>query len=176
MTLEADIARMVLEDASEHAIRDFIETRLERRSGSLMHAEGIDIETMKYAASEAENAMYAWLRSLSISAAPEVIATHRFGDSCLVVRRYWACPGERLLKLSGSDLKLHEEARRRFAADMQRMFEQGKLYPYIRGDAHWLVSEKTGVIVLSPWLLIDAVPKKWEEHFGAIERTFTRYS
>ncbi len=176
MTLEADIDRMAREGASESAICDLIDARLEWRNGSLMHAEGIDIDALRSSESDGESAMYAWLKSLSISAAPEVVATYRFGQDCLMVRRYWACPGEKLIRLRDSGVTLNKEARERFVADMQRLFDHGKLYPYIRGDAHWLVSEKTGVIVLSPWLLADAEPKKWEDHFGAIERTFARYS
>lgn len=176
MNLETEIERLAEQGASEQQILNLVKSRLERRNGSLLHADSIDIHSVRCSSAEVDNVMFAWLRQLEIAAAPEVVRTYAFGDNCIVVRRYWACPGEKLIELNGSGLKLKEDARTRFLADMQRLFDHGKLYPYIRGDAHWLVSEKTGVIVLSPWLLSDAEPKDREEHFESIERTFARYS
>lgn len=176
MNLETEIEQLTERGASRQQILDLVYSRLDWQNGSLLHADTIDIHSVRCSSAEVDNVMFAWLRQLEIAAAPETVRTYGFGDNCLVVRRYWACPGEKLIELHGSGLKLKEEARQRFVADMQRLFDHGKLYPYIRGDAHWLVSEKTGVVVLSPWLLADAEPKKWEDHFGAIERTFARYS
>lgn len=141
MHLEAQIEQMVREAATQDQVLEVVDGHLDSQNGRVRHADGIDIEPMASTESDASNAMHAWMKRLDIAAAPEVVTTYRFGVSCLAVRRYWACPGEKLIKLSGSGLKLHEDARKRFAADMQRLFEHDKLYPYIRGDAHWLVSE-----------------------------------
>lgn len=176
MTLETEIEGLVKRGATEQQILDLVYSRLERQSGSLLHADAIDFHSVRCSLAEVENVMYAWLRQLEITAAPETVRTYAFGDNCLVVRKYWACPDEKLIELHDSGLKLKEDARKRFVADMQRLFDHGKLYPYIRGDAHWLVSENTGAIVLSPWLLEDARPKDRARHFESIERTFARYS
>src|SRR5262245_62097190 len=46
---------------------------------------------------DAEAEILTWLRSLEIAAAPEVAAVIPFRrDDRVFVRRYWACPGERI--------------------------------------------------------------------------------
>jgi hypothetical protein len=176
MTLLANIQRMVAEGADYDSILELVDSHAQSKSGRIRHADGIDVEGMRSDTAEREATMYALLKSLEISSAPETIATFPCGTMCIVVRNYWACPNERLIKLEDSGIPLRPDAKARFGGDMNRLFDHGKLYPYIRGDAHWLVSEKTGVIVLAPWLLIDASPRKREEHFESIERTFARHS
>lgn len=176
MNILADIQRMVAEGGDDDAILELVDARAQGQNGRIRHVDDLDVEFVRSDEVEHEAAMYAFLKSLEISAAPETIATFPFGTTCIVVRRYWACPDERLVKLEDSPITLRSDAKTRFVGDMNRLFDHGKLYPYIRGDAHWLVSEKTGVIVLAPWLLIDASPRKREEHFESIERTFARHS
>ena len=176
MSLFADIERMVAAGSGEDSILELVDSRAQGQSGRVRHVDGVDVEPMRSDEADSAAAMYDWLKKLEVSSAPETIATFRFGETCLAIRRYWACPEEQLIKLAGSGIRLQEEAKRRFIGDMTRLFDHGKLYPYVRGDAHWLVSEKSGVIVLSPWLLTDSSPRKREDHFESIERTFARYS
>lgn len=175
MSLRADIERLVINGATEDDILDLVDSRAAVKRGRVRHAEDISVEPMRWDQVEADTAVYKWLEDLAIASAPRTITTHRFGEQCIVVRGYWACPGERLLRLTDSDLVLRDTAKRRFAEDMGRLFDHGKAYPYIRGDAHWLVSETTGTIVLSPWLLSDADPVKRDEYLASIERTFARH-
>ncbi len=120
---------------------------------------------------------FRWLRELDISAAPEQVTFRaRGGEYEIIILRYWICPGERLLPLAQANIKLSEAARHRFRSDMERLFDQGKLFPYIRGDAHWYVSDGTGAIVLWPWELKDARARDRDEYFEAMERTFARYT
>jgi hypothetical protein len=175
MSLFADIERMIAAGSGLDSILELVDSRAQD-GGGVRHVDGIDVEPMRSDEADTAAAMYDWLKELEVSSAPETIATFRFGETCLVIRRHWACVDERLIKLAGSGIRLQEDAKRRFGGDMTRLFEHGKLYPWIRGDAHWWVSEKTGVIVLSPWLLTNSSPRKREEHFESIERTFARYS
>ncbi|MEO7735407.1 MAG: hypothetical protein ABIY55_30925, partial [Kofleriaceae bacterium] len=106
----------------------------------------IAFNTLAEAAVELE--MLAWLRSLDIAAAPEAVASIATGaDGCVVVSRYWACPGERLEPAKPTGPPFGEDARRRFRHDMEKLAEQGKVHPYARGFAHMLVSETSGTLL-----------------------------
>lgn len=118
--------------------------------------------------------LLAWLRDLDIAAAPERALRVRGSGFEVHVTRYWICPGERLIPLDKFHGKLTAPARERFRRDMERLFDHGKMHAYIRGEAHWLVSETTGAIVLSSWELIPA--KKRDEYFEAIDRTLAKHS
>jgi hypothetical protein len=143
----------------------------------VIHYQNLEIGVSLAAGNADASRQLDWLRELEIAAAPEWKAYPVSGGEYQVsVLRYWSCPGERLFPLAEAVAKPSWAARNRFRSDMERVFDHGKLFAYIRGDAHWLVSETTGTILLQGWELIDAAPKKREEYFGAIDRTLTRYT
>src|SRR6185369_6162698 len=89
----------------------------------------IDVGSREFA--EGEAAILAWVRPLEIAAAPEVTAVIPFAsDGGVLVRRYWACPGERLLPALETTEPFREAARMRFRKDMEKLIEHGKLHPY----------------------------------------------
>jgi hypothetical protein len=116
----------------------------------------VDVCDQRPADDEAE--ILTWLRSLDIGAAPEVAAIIPIrGQECVLVRRYWACPGERLLvphPLDGSSWP--EAARVRFLRDMEHLTEHGKVHPWARGYAHMYVSERSGTILLNTWSMLKS--------------------
>jgi hypothetical protein len=103
-----------------------------------------------------ETPILTWLRMLDIAAAPELAASIPFGDqSCVLVRRYWACPGERLVipnAIAGAPWL--ETARTRFRDDMTKIAAHGKVHPYARGFAHMYLGERTGVVLLNTWSVL----------------------
>ena len=116
----------------------------------------IDVRDQRNVNDEAE--ILTWLRSLDISAAPEVAAMIPIrGQECVLVRRYWACPGERLLVPDPLDSETWPEAARmRFLRDMERLAEHGKVHPWARGDAHVYVSDRSGTILLNTWSVLKS--------------------
>lgn len=92
------------------------------------------------------------VRGFEISAAPVVVANLAIADEGnVLVTRYWACPGEMLLPVASIQGPFRAEARERFRLDMTKLADQKMIHPYARGFQHWLVSEKTGVLVLNSW-------------------------
>jgi hypothetical protein len=179
MNIESEIARI----ARSSSDRDTAFHALTALPGANANWSGfircqnleIGVSTNVDGAESAE--LFRWLRELDIAAAPELTSYPvGAGEYRVDVLRYWICPGERLIPLAQSHVKLSQGARDRFRRDMERLFEHGKMYPYIRGDAHWLVSAQSGAILLSGWLVKDSRPKDREEYFESIERTFARHA
>ncbi|MGC4067404.1 MAG: hypothetical protein QM784_22715 [Polyangiaceae bacterium] len=92
------------------------------------------------------------MRAWNIAAAPEPVALIPTREGHVSVSRYWACAGERLLPVYGSDIRLAPEACARFRQEMQLLAERDMLDPYSgRGHNAWLVGERSGIIVLTHW-------------------------
>lgn len=129
----------------------------------------IDISANTSANTEAE--ILRWLRSLEIVAAPEVAATISFeGGDCVLVRRYWACPGERLLPARVTQGPFREAARMRFRKDMEKLVEHGKVHPYARGLSHMLVGETSGTLLLNAWAIFrSGTPHEQKELLETID-------
>lgn len=141
-----------------------------RRSEALRCFEfDIDICARKSASEEAT--ILAEIRPLDIAAAPEVAALVPFAnDDCVLVRRYWACPGERLQPARETTGPFHEAARRRFRNDMEKLLECGKVHPYARGLSHVLVSQNTGTLLLNRWIMVrTGTPREQKDFLETID-------
>jgi hypothetical protein len=122
-----------------------------------LHCFEYAIDVCSRESAEDEAAILAWIRPLEIVAAPEIEAVIPFADEdCVLVRRYWACPGERLLPARETRGPFHEATRMRFRKDMEKLMERGKLHPYARGLSHVLVSQETGTLLLNRWDMVRA--------------------
>jgi hypothetical protein len=100
------------------------------------------------------------LRSLDIAAAPEVAVLIPLREGHLIVRRYWACPDERLLPVRETTAPLRAGARARFRRDIEVLLESGYVHPFAdRGFFHWLVGEASGTIVLDTWSVLTPSPE-----------------
>lgn len=116
-----------------------------------------EIDIAARASVEAEAEMLTWLRSLEIAAAPEVAAMIPIeGDNCVLVRRYWACPGEQIRPAKPRGESFREDARTRFRQDMEKLVRHGKLHPWARGHSYMLVSETSGSILLTGWFVLKS--------------------
>ena len=96
-----------------------------------------------------------WMRDLEISAAPEVVALLPITNGYVLVSRYWACPGERLISAQTTNVKFQTDACPRFRRDMEVLADHGKMHPFAgRGFAHLFVGEQTGTIVMNAWSVL----------------------
>ena len=117
---------------------------------------------------DVEAEILAWLRPLEIAAAPEIAAIIPFRTNSVLVRRYWACPGERLLVPEPTSKATWPEAARfRFRRDMGRLVEHGRVHPWARGFAHMYVSETSETILLNAWAVVK--PGTSEEQADFLE-------
>lgn len=117
-----------------------------------------------------EAAVLAQLRPLGLAAAPEVAALIPISDGHVLVRRYWACPGERLLPAETTSARFRDAARRRFRHDMEVLAANGLIHPYARGLRHWFVAETSGAIVLNAWYAVKPyTQRERDELFGWID-------
>jgi hypothetical protein len=130
-----------------------------------------DINVCSRESAEEEAAILAWLRPLEIVAAPEVAAVIPFAnDDCVLTRRYWACPGERLLPAHETRGPFHAAARMRFRKDMEKLVEHGKVHPYARGLSHVLVSQGAGTLVLNRWNMVrTGTPREQKDLLESID-------
>jgi hypothetical protein len=111
-----------------------------------------DIEVQSRITIDLEVGILASIRSLDIAAAPELVAVVPFGNSGVIIRRYWACPGERLLPADPNVRPFDVAASERFRRDMAVLAEHGKIHTFARGFPHWFVSERSHTIVLNEWI------------------------
>jgi hypothetical protein len=101
-----------------------------------------------------ECAVLTWVRPLELAAAPEVAALLPITNGHVLVRRYWACAGERVLPVETTNAAFREPARRRFRQDMDVLAAHDKIHAYARGIRHWFVGETSGTIVLNSWFAL----------------------
>jgi hypothetical protein len=96
------------------------------------------------------------LRELELSVAPQVVGTWTTDRSQVIIRRYAACKGERLIKVSQEPVKLTPAARARVREDLTRLADAGFMHPWAsRGATYWRVGEQTGTIVLEAWAVLQ---------------------
>jgi hypothetical protein len=119
-----------------------------------------------------------WIRPLEIAAAPEVAAVLEVDERyTLLVRRYWACPGEKRIPADDSTAPFAPAARDRYRRDMKKLADHGKVHPYARGLGHMLVSETTGTLLLNTWPVCkDGSEREREEFLQSIEFQLERRS
>ena len=102
---------------------------------------------------EREAQMLKWLRGLNLSIAPECVALLPLAEAQgVLIRRYWACPGETLSHLKMTDVPLRPEAKERAMADLETLAKHGCIHSQSRDLSRWLVSSQTGTLVLDNWL------------------------
>lgn len=102
-------------------------------------------------------AALASLRGLGLTSAPELVEVLPLASADnhgVLVVRYAACPGEQLHPAEETKAPLREEAARRFVAEMELLASQGRVHPYARGEFHWLVSSKTGTLLMEAWSVL----------------------
>lgn len=118
------------------------------------------------------------IAGLALGAAPEVVrAIAVSGRTSVLITRYRACPGERLLRADETHGPFGEAARRRFRDDMQKLVDHGLVHPYARGLVHWLVSSETGHLMLEQWIVIRAGDADdGAEMLASIDRSLARRS
>ena len=113
------------------------------------------------------------IRSLGLVCAPDVVecipfSEHRY-DGVLVVR-YAACPGERLVRAKATTAPFRADAAKRFIAEMDLLAARGKVHPYARGLTHWLVSSETGTLLLESWSVLRDASEGERKEMGEIIR------
>ncbi|MBK7536267.1 MAG: hypothetical protein IPI49_13030 [Myxococcales bacterium] len=72
-------------------------------------------------------------------------------DTTVLLLRYPACPDEELFPFDSTSIVPSQEAQDRFRQDLQVLAEHGLVHPFARGTAHWLISSKTGTLLLDSW-------------------------
>lgn len=138
---------------------------VEAPPGITLHYREYEVLIAGGPAVEMEVAQAAWCRSLNIAAAPEIAAVIAIPNASVLVRRYWACPDERILHVHGSDLRFQAAARDQFRRDMQTLADHERVHTYVRSFAHWYVAERTGTIVLSDWHALQPEPDPEERAY-----------
>lgn len=144
-----------------------LEWRIRQAIAQLPGVDSPDIQELRWceydlglksrADADEESAILSSLRSLDIAAAPEVAAVIPFADDeCVFVRRYWACPGERLLDPRTFRGRCSAAQCARYRTDMERLFAHGKAHPWARGFGHMYISEHTHTILLNAWPVLQA--------------------
>lgn len=130
-----------------------------------------DIEVQSQPAVDQEVRILASIRSLALAAAPEVAAVIPFGTGSVIVRRYAACAGERLVPAELTDGRFDVAARERFRQDMAALAASGRVHTYARGLAHWFVSDRTHAIVLNRWVACEPTdPEECARFVKSIDR------
>lgn len=100
------------------------------------------------------------LRRHDIAAAPEVAAIIPLNTWCVLVRRYWSCAGDRLLRADASPPP-RPDAVARYLRDMRSLADLGMCHPYARGLAHVFVGAPSGTLVMNAWHVVErATPFK----------------
>ncbi|HET9622331.1 MAG TPA: hypothetical protein VFP84_13255 [Kofleriaceae bacterium] len=142
---------------------------MEAHPHSLLRWFEYEIEFLSRNHIDEESRILDWLRSLEIAAAPEVAAVIPLrGNECVMITRYWACPGERLLiphRDSDVGPPWPEAARTRFRDDMAKLAAHGKVHPYARGYAHMYLSDRTGTVLLNTWSVLKAGTAREQREF-----------
>jgi hypothetical protein len=131
----------------------------------------IHVSSLWHPASNAEE--LSSMREFALTSAPEVVSLLKAGErGAVLITRYAACAGEKLLPVRDMWVTFGEEARRRFLRDMQTLIERGLHHPYAaRGFYHWYVSSRTGTIVLDSWSAVrPCEPAEGAKALQKIER------
>lgn len=94
-------------------------------------------------------------RPLQLTSAPEIAALLPTAEGYVIVRRYWACPGETLVRVEGSQLRFSARASARFRGEMARLMDAGLYHAVARGFEYWWVAEPSGTIALASWAALQ---------------------
>ena len=99
-----------------------------------------------------ESDLLSSVRDLGLAIAPEVVALVPIDDKHgVLITRYTICPGEELIPAAMTAGPFKAEAAERLRRDAGKLVENGFAHLGTRGINHWLVSSRTGAIVLERW-------------------------
>lgn len=170
MNIECDIPRLVADAVATIKTTVPSPQQLEAMAAALVALPGsIAVRTLVVRCSEYEisigrlsyhakaAAVLAFVRRLELTSAPEFVACLPLSDEenhGVLVVRYAACPGEQLLPAEETKGPFREKAAHRFVAEMELLASHGKVHPYARGEFHWLVSSKTGTLLMEAWSVL----------------------
>lgn len=106
------------------------------------------------------------LRPLGLACAPEVVAVIPIEDTgprSVLITRWPACPGERLLDMSERSGPASRDACDRLREDMKILAQNGLFHPYLEGDAMFHISSETRTIVVRSW---ECVERGWKSEIA----------
>jgi hypothetical protein len=115
------------------------------------------------------------VRDLSLACAPEVVDLHVIpGNWAVLLTRYRACPGERVVMPGGP---LRPEACERLRGELRALAARGLVLPHDRDLTYSLrVSSETGTLLLTDWHVMTDRHGRREAFLAAVERTLARWS
>jgi hypothetical protein len=104
------------------------------------------------------------IQGLGLSIAPVVVGWFSTNASQVLVRRYDACPGEKLHRVATSDtFRVSATAEARFVSDLGRLADAGFMHAVCaRAATHWLYSERTRIVVLDAWAALRPLEDRAE--------------
>jgi hypothetical protein len=113
------------------------------------------------------------IRELILTSAPDVVdcvplSVHDH-DGVLILR-YSACPGERLIPAKATTGPFRGAAAAQFIEEMDALAARGKIHPYARSLSHWLLSSATETIHLERWSALRDGSEDECEELGLIVR------
>ena len=117
-----------------------------------------------------------FVRPLDLTCAPIVERVIPAGDDQNVtILRYPACPGEELIPFDSTTVMPSQEAQDQLRRDLRKLAERGLVHPFSRGSMHWLVSSKTGKLLLDSWYCLrPAEPEEIEYLLRRVEGILER--
>jgi hypothetical protein len=117
------------------------------------------------------------VRPLKLSIAPEVVSHLPFSDNeSVLVTRYPAVEGEKLVALKPGQGVVSDGTRARVRADFEKLAANGMVHGYAsRGFAHWLSTADKKTVVLDGWTSLRpaGVPES-AQHLEQIDGLLSR--
>jgi hypothetical protein len=154
--------------------KDEIRERIQSLPGAVAAADGpIWIEEASIAIASAPRLDHEYrnlstIASLKLSIAP-VAELLTASAAQILVSRYVACAGERVLRVKDHpSFRANEARRQRFLSDLERLADAGYMHQAAgRGTTHWLFGEHTHAIVLDGWAALGPLRER-EDMFDSV--------
>jgi hypothetical protein len=113
---------------------------------------------------------------LGLAIAPRIAGVYSTDECQVLVKRYGACPGERLRRVYDSDVQFDAAQRSAFRRDLDRLADAG----YMHGGAHrgvgyWLYGESSKTLVLGNWEMLRPLESRVAV-FESIDHYLTEYA
>lgn len=98
---------------------------------------------------------------LKLTVAPQISGVFSTDHCQLLVKRYAACPGERLHRVYDSDVRFDEAQRTAFRHDLERLADIGYMHAAAhRNVGYWLYGETSKTIVLRNWEMLRPLEER----------------
>lgn len=108
--------------------------------------------------------------------APRVAAAYSGDKSQVLVEQYWACPGERLLRVYDHQPKFSESVRIQFRRDIVRLADTGYMHAgAYRGVGYWSFGEISRRVVLTEWSMLRPLESR-EAMLESIDHYLSEYA